>query len=97
MGIAGFFKGLFNKFVSVFKAFLDEAIPLASQIIMGQLKDIALMAVTEMASTNLSNEEKRKAAVGKIKDYAKSKAIPAKDSLINALTEIAYLKFKMEF
>ena len=90
-------KSLFNKAVKVFKSLIDEAFPIAVQIVIAALKDIAVEAVTAMAETDLSNEEKRSGAFTMIKDYAFNSGIEAKDSLISALTEIAYLKYKEEF
>lgn len=98
MGLGTWIKNLFNKVIRVFKAFLDEALPLATQYVMGQLQDIAMMAVKEMDASTLSNEEKRKKAFESIKEYAIKNAIGgAKDSIINALIELALLRFKEEF
>lgn len=98
MGLGKFFKSLFSKVIKVFRAFLDEALPLATQYVMGELKDIALVAVQEMTVSNLSNDDKRKEAFKRIKDYAVKNSIQgAKDSIINTLIELALLKYKSEF
>ena len=94
MKIIEWFKAFFNKAIKAFKQFIDEALPLAYQVIMGQLKDVAFYAVVELSQTNLSNEAKRKEAFKKIKEYAIAHGIDARDSLINALIELAVLKLK---
>jgi len=94
MSIKTFFQGLFNKFVAVFKSFLAEALPIAKQIIIGALKEIALAAVTKAQNTDLKNEDKRKQAFAEIKDYAFKKGIEAGDSLINVALELAVQKIK---
>lgn len=90
-------KNMFNKFIKACKDLLNLAFPLARQVIIGQLKDIALNAVKELSTADLNNEEKRKEAFKRIKDYALNNAIPARDSLINALIELTVLSFKKEF
>ena len=94
MNIGIWIKGFFNKFVQIFKVFLSEALSIAKQIIIAQLKDIALQIVTELSQTDMSNTDKRNAAFKKIKDYATLKGIEAKDSLINLTIELALQKIK---
>jgi hypothetical protein len=94
MAILDWLKALFNKAIQAFRKFLDEALPLAYQVVMGQLKDVAFYAVVELSQTSLSNEAKRKEAFKKIKEYAIAHGIEARDSLINALIELAVLKLK---
>lgn len=76
--------GLFIK--EVFKAEVAKAVEL--------LKDVAVMAVSELATSSLSNEEKRKAAFDRIKQYAIAEGIQAKDSMINLALEMAVNRLK---
>lgn len=92
--IGNFFKSLFSTLIAKFKSFIEEALPIAKQIIIAQLQDIALKAVSELSLENLTDEEKRKAAFNTIKEYAIAHTIEAKDSLINTIIELAYQKFQ---
>lgn len=94
MSIFSFIAGVFNKFVGIFKAFLAEALPIAKQIIIGSLKDIAINAVTKAQATDLNNEQKRNQAFNEIKTYAIANGIEARDSLLNTLLELALQKLK---
>ena len=94
MGLGSWINFFFNRFVGIFKLFISEVLSVAKQIAIAQLKDIATYAVTEMQSTNMSNEDKRKAAFQKIKNYAVEKGVNAKDSLINLTIELALQKIK---
>lgn len=98
MGLGKWFKSLFDKVIKAFRGFLEEAIPMATQYVMGELKDIAIMAVSELDALTISNDDKRKEAFKRIKDYAVKNSIQgAKDSVINALIELALLKIRNEF
>jgi len=87
-------KGFFSKIINGLKEFFIAAFPVARQIILMALNDVALNAVTIMNSKNLTNEEKRSAVFKEIKDYSMIKGINARDSLINALIEITVLSLK---
>ena len=80
-----------------FWALLKEAFPIFRQVILGQLSNIAIASVQELAKTDLNNESKRNEAFRRIKDHAIKNGIDARDSLINVLIEMAVLKFKKEF
>ncbi len=82
-------KNLFNKALKFFKAFLKEVFNNSTQIILAALTDIAVASVNKLASTDMSSEDKRKAAFKEIKDYAIAQGIEARDSLINLLIEMA--------
>lgn len=76
--------GLFIK--EVFKAEVLKVVEL--------IKDVAIIAVTELASSDLSSDDKRKAAFLKIKEYAIKEGIEVKDSMINLAIEMAVAKMK---
>lgn len=92
--VGNFFKSMFSGLIRACKAFLDLAIPIATQIIIGQLKDVALRTVNELSNSDLTNEERREEAFYRIKDYAVNTGINAKDSLINTIIELALQTLK---
>jgi len=77
--LGDFFKAVFTK---------------AKQEAISALKDIAVQTVLSLADTDLSNEEKRKAAFSKIKNYAVTRGIQAGDSTINLIVEMAVASIK---
>ena len=94
LAIKKFFVGLFNKLVRLFKRFINEAIPLAEQIIIAQFKDLAISIVSKLDKQHLSNADKREKAFNEIKEEIIKKGIKIGDSLIYTLVELAvrYLK-----
>ena len=94
MGLWTTISDWFNKFVKAFKVFVKLVFDSGTKVIIGQLSNIALNTVTELASTNLSNEDKRSAAFGRITDYALKNGINVRDSLINLVIEMAVRAFK---
>ena len=93
-GIGDFFKNIFSGLLRAFKAFIDLALPIAKQIIIAQLKDIALQIVKKLQDTKLTNPEKRNEAFEEIRDYAATCGIKASDSLINTVLELALQTIK---
>lgn len=89
MKLFDWFKNLFNDAISKFKELFAAAFPVAKQIVVGALTEIAMNAVTRLDATTLSNEEKRKEAFNQIKTYATQKGIEAKDHLISLALEMA--------
>ena len=64
------------------------------EIMLANLKEIAMEVVMELAQTDLQNEEKRKIAFERIKEIATEKGIATKDSAINLMIELAVQKCK---
>jgi len=87
-------KDFFSGALKVFKKFLQIAIPIASQLIMAELKDFALETVVELSKTDLNNEDKRKEAFKRIGGYAQANALDARDSMINAMIELSVMYLK---
>ena len=87
-----FLKSLFNKFVAIFKDFIEAALPLAKQIIVSKLSDFASKTVATLEDTDLKDADKRNQAFQKIKDYAISEGIETRDSLIYLVIELAKQK-----
>jgi hypothetical protein len=83
------FTALFSKAVRAFKEFLKIAFPIALQIFIGLLKDIAISIVTKLETTDLSSDAKRAEAFKQISIEARTKGLQFKDSWINLLIEIA--------
>jgi hypothetical protein len=90
-GLLNWVKGLFTDSV---KAFLNAVFTKARQEAVSALKDVAIRAVTEIQDTDMSNEEKRKAAFSKIKNYAVTRGIQAGDSTVNLVLEMAVSAIK---
>jgi len=89
MWIIDFIIGLFNKFVKMCKEFLALALPLASQILVGKLRDVAITIVEKLQATDLTDEEKRAEAFRQISEYVTNAGIDIRDSLINLIIELA--------
>ena len=84
----------FNGLIRSFWSFLKLVISGAEELALAQLKDFALVAVTELAQTDFNNDEKRNVAFHKIKNYANEKAIYAKDNLIHIAIVLAVAALK---
>ena len=89
-------KNLLNLLVGVFKKFVKAAFPIVKQVVIAELKDYAIMVVVELASTDLSNEEKRSAALKKILDEGEKRGLEVGESLGRTLAEMAYQYYKEE-
>lgn len=88
-----FFSAVLRSFWGVLKVVFAGA----TELILAQLKDVAIQTVSELESTDLTNEQKRQEAFNRIVIYAKNKGIDAKASLINLIIEIAlqFIKSKI--
>ena len=62
--------------------------------LLGVLAKDAIRIVTEVALSDATNAQKRKAAVAQLKAAAKAKQIELKDSVINLAIELAVAKLK---
>ena len=62
--------------------------------LLGALAKDAIRIVTEVALSDATNAQKRKAAVAQLKAAAKAKQIELKDSVINLAIELAVAKLK---
>jgi len=88
------FKSLFSKAVSTFVDLIQEAFPLAKQVVMAELSHFGEEVVAELAAGGLSNEEKRNEAFKRIGAHANETGIAVGSSLIYALIEIIYQKYR---
>lgn len=88
----------FNSLIRSLWGLLKTIFTGATELILAQLKDIAIEAVEELSKTDMTNEEKRTEAFKRISTYAMTKGINAKESLINLVIEIAvqYIKTKIQ-
>jgi len=68
----------------------------AMQILLAKLKDIATESITKLATTDLSNEEKRNQAFKDIKTYAISKALTFDNSDIYLIIEVIHKQLKKQ-
>jgi len=62
--------------------------------LLGALAEDAIRIVTEVALSDATNAQKRKAAVAQLKAAAKAKQIELKDSVINLAIELVVTKLK---
>ncbi len=85
---------LFLKVIRIVKPILLAVFTSAFQILLAKLKDIAANSITTLASTNLTNEEKRNTAFKDIKTYAIEKMLSVSDSDINLIIEVIYKQLK---
>ena len=62
--------------------------------LLGALAKDAIRIVTEVALSDATNAQKRKAAVAQLKAAAKAKQIVLRDSILNLAIELAVAKLK---
>ena len=89
MKLIDWIKSLFNKFIGMCKRFIASALPLASQLLIGKLRDVAITIVEKLQATDLTDEEKRAEAFRQISEYVTNAGIDIRDSLINLIIELA--------
>ena len=94
--IKTWFASLFNSFVRIFKAFVQEAFTLGEKIIVAQLKDFAIDVVKTLENSDLTNTERRKQAFKEIKKRAKEMGYEVSNSLIYSIIELALRYVKNE-
>ena len=87
-------KNLFKRFTTGFLDLMKEAFPLAKQVIMASLSEFGEQVVAELATGNLNSSEKREEAFKRIGGFAKETGLEVGNSLIYALIEILYQKYK---
>lgn len=96
MSLFSWLSSLFSKWIKIFKEFIEEIFPIAKQVIIAKLKEMAIKIITDLATKDLSSEEKRNEAFKAISEYAKTQGMEVSSSLINVIIELAYQKFKTE-
>ncbi len=87
-------RDLFLKVIRAVKPILLAVFTSAFQILLARLQNIATESITKLATTDMSNEEKRKQAFQDIKSYAISKALSVNDRDINLIIETIYNSLK---
>jgi len=88
------FKSLFKKAAATFVDLIQEAFPLVKQLAMVQLSEFGEQIISEVAVGGFSNEEKRNEAFKRITEKAQEIGVSIGSSLIYALIEILYQKYK---
>ena len=96
MSIFTWIASFFKKGAELFMDLIKAAFPIAKQVIMSQLSSFGSQIISELAAGNLSNDEKRTDAFNRIKGRAGEISLIISDSLINALIEILYQKYKTD-
>ena len=89
-----FLKNIFSKALRAITVMLKEVFDVAFKILMAKLKDIVIEIIKELATTNLTDDQKREEAFGRIKAYALKEVITVKDSDINLIIEVIYKNLK---
>ncbi len=87
-------KNFFVKALRIVNAILSSVFTVAFKILMAKLQDIATESITKLASTDMSNEDKRNGAFKEIKAYAIAKMISVNDRDINLIIETIYNALK---
>ena len=90
MSLWSWFVDIFNKLLAIFKKFIEDAFAAGSKILIAEFKDFAILVVTELKATDLTNEQKRAEAISRIKAEALARGKVLNDSLVNTLVELAY-------
>ena len=85
---------LFLKVFKTVKSILKAVFTAGFQLLLERLKDIATESITRLATTDMSNEDKRKEAFRDIQAYALTKALSFSNSDINLIIEIIYKQLK---
>ena len=91
------FKRWFNSLLRSFWGLIKFVFSGSVEFMLAQLKDIAIVVVTDLSKTDLTSSQKRQEAFKKIKRYVKEQGMNVKDSLINLAIELAvqYIKKKI--
>lgn len=85
-----FISDLFLKVFKTIKSILKAVFTAGFQLLLEKLKDVATQSITKLATTDLSNEEKRGQVFKDIKEYAIKRALSVNDRDINLIIEIIY-------
>ena len=89
-------KSLFSRALRIARALIKAAFTSAFEILMIKLQNIAKESIIKLASTDLSNEDKRRTAFRDIKLYAIERAISINDRDISLIIETIYSALKKE-
>ena len=87
-------KRLFDGLIRNLWGFLKQVISGSVEIILAELKDVAIQVVGELNLENLKDEEKQREAFKRIKGYAITNGIEARDFIINLAIELAVAHLK---
>lgn len=90
-------KKLMTGLIQAVREFLAIAFPIAKQLVIAALKDYAVYIVATLATTDLSNGEKREEAWKAIVGAGKDKGIVVGESLARVIAELAYQIVKDKF
>lgn len=88
------FKWLWSKITNAFISFVKVAVDQLTQKLIVELKDFAIKVIEELATTDLTNSQKRKEAFDKLKAEAIAKGLDYRDSALNLLIELAVAQLK---
>ena len=89
-----FISDLFLKVFKTIKSILKAVFTASFQLLLERLKDISAESITKLATTDLSNEDKRSQAFKEIKEYALSNTLKFTNSDIFLIIEIIHKQLK---
>lgn len=88
------FQKIWSWISNAFISFIKAAVNQLTQKFIVELKDFAIETVMNLATTDLTSEEKRTEAFNLIKAEAIERGLTFKDSAINLLIELAVTQLK---
>jgi hypothetical protein len=94
VGLISWAKNLWSKLTRAFNVFIKEVFDAEAKLIIGQFKDLAIHIVADLATKDLSSEQKRAQAFKEIKETAITAGKDLSDTMINVLIELAVLRYK---
>lgn len=90
------FKAWFSKALRIARALIKAVFNAGFEILLAKLQDIATESIKKLATTDLTNTEKRNQAFKEIKEAAIERAISINDREINLIIETVYNALKSE-
>lgn len=87
-------KSFFSKSLQVIGAIITSVFDTAFKMAMARLKDVATDSIVKLASSDLSNDDKRKQVFQDIKAAAIERVVSVNDSDINLMIETFYKNLK---
>jgi len=88
---------LFGGIARLFRSIIQAVFVPALKVFIAEFWNVACRVVEELAKTDMSNEDKRKEAFGRIEKEVKAKYIQYKTNWINILIELAWAYIKRKY
>jgi len=91
------FRRLINRFLRIFKSFVDEALPVVTQVLIGEFKDFVMNVVGTLQGTDLKDPERRVKAFQEITVEAKRRGKIVPDTIMDIMINLALNCIKNNF